>query len=729
MIKKLLKIDYRHYICFVITLLFLCLAIFHFKFSHLRIIESLRDFGYSFVYYFIELLELDIEFKVTVNEFTNQSFVLPLDLPGEWDEFKALFVDYVESLFTWENFLRYLKSITDFLYYFAKISTLLLPLIVCLIVLNTFSKTNNDYNKDSNYLIFYKKIENKVFIPVKSWIHNFILFVKENKNYLKLWAFIWCFNFCFITIIIEFFAYYMYFVASFDFISLYRQVLKLLIDLAPMINFIPLIGWIIIGLFLFHQLRKKRGYDYLQHMEMRNRGVINERPIVLMLWGTMGSKKTTIITDIALSEECILRDKAFELILKNDMKFPYFPWINFENALKKAIKCHAIFNLATAKRFVASKKKNFLLNPVRKKIFNYDYVKYGYFYNDQLEIVDIWDVLENYAQLYFIYVIQSSLLISNYSIRSDNVLSDLGNFPMWNTDFFKKDPLFQEAYSRHAHILDFDMLRLGKKIIDNNEKANAFEFGVINITEIGKERGNNLELQQLKKTDLTTNQKNDLFNSWLKMVRHSATVDNYPFVKVITDDQRPESWGADARDLTEVIHVTSCSNSNLAIPFFEAEDLFIEWIFDKFRSSYYKHRYERGDNTLFIYLYKKIISILYNYQKRIYNTFGYYDMKLDVEQGTLDTKAIERKYYLMFKKIYSKRFSTDCFNEFFNKKALASNIGLDDLEEFKTEKASFNEMMKENSYFFNELIDLSDNIKITEENRVAPPKGDDFIYE
>jgi len=135
MIKKLLKIDYRHYICFVITLLFLCLAIFHFKFSHLRIIESLRDFGYSFVYYFIELLELDIEFKVTVNEFTNQSFVLPLDLPGEWDEFKALFVDYVESLFTWENFLRYLKSITDFLYYFAKISTLLLPLIVCLIVL------------------------------------------------------------------------------------------------------------------------------------------------------------------------------------------------------------------------------------------------------------------------------------------------------------------------------------------------------------------------------------------------------------------------------------------------------------------------------------------------------------------------------------------------------------------------------------------------------------------
>ena len=62
MLKKLKQIDYRHYICIVITLIFLYLAVFYFKFSHLRIIESIRDLSLSFVYYFIEVLELDIVF-------------------------------------------------------------------------------------------------------------------------------------------------------------------------------------------------------------------------------------------------------------------------------------------------------------------------------------------------------------------------------------------------------------------------------------------------------------------------------------------------------------------------------------------------------------------------------------------------------------------------------------------------------------------------------------------
>ena len=53
----------------------------------------------------------------------------------------------------------------------------------------------------------------------------------------------------------------------------------------------------------------------------------------------------------------------------------------------------------------------------------------------------------------------------------------------------------------------------------------------VDITEIGKERKNMLELKELKKREEATNQKNDGFNDWLKMIRHSATVDNFPFVK------------------------------------------------------------------------------------------------------------------------------------------------------------------------------------------------------
>ena len=75
----------------------------------------------------------------------------------------------------------------------------------------------------------------------------------------------------------------------------------------------------------------------------------------------------------------------------------------------------------------------------------------------------------------------------------------------------------------------------------------AFEFCVVVITEVGKERKNNLELTDVKGKAKEANQKNDLFNVWLKMCRHAATVDNFPLIKVVMDEQRAESWGADAR--------------------------------------------------------------------------------------------------------------------------------------------------------------------------------------
>ena len=232
-----------------------------------------------------------------------------------------------------------------------------------------------------------------------------------------------------------------------------------------------------------------------------------------------------------------------------------------------------VYNLATTKAWVRLKEKRFQkhCNP-DLQLYGYDYKRYGSVYDDALKVSKLFDVLETYAQAYFIYVIQSSLIVSNYSVRTDNIFTDSGNFPVWLFDFF---PDKAPKYSRHSHILDFDILRLGKKVIENNPKAGSFEFGVVAITEIGKERGNNLELREVKKGNEETNQKNDLFNSWLKMCRHSATVDNYPFIKVFTDEQRPESWGADARDLCDIICIADCSDIKLALPFYTIEEMLL----------------------------------------------------------------------------------------------------------------------------------------------------------
>lgn len=315
--------------------------------------------------------------------------------------------------------------------------------------------------------------------------------------------------------------------------------------------------------------------------------------------------------------------------------------------------------------------------------------------------IDIWQAIEEYAQLYFIYVVNSAL-ISNYSVRTNEMLFDLGNFPLRNTEFFQKDKRLKQAYERHAKILDFDSLRVGLKLA-NSEYADSFEFGTILITEAGKERGNAVENKGKKKNSLYANPLNDGFNSWLKMVRHSATVGGYPFVKVFMDEQRPESIGADVRELCEIVHIREKSERKRAMPLFALEEVLYELIFRKFDETYRQYRFSRGDNSLPMYLIKAFTAKIHRYYTGIWNTFGYRVLTVETERGTQDGVMKTGKFYLP-DEIYD-CYSTDCFSDFFAKKALRSAYGIDDLPEYKTNKASFEELAKQNSYFVNDLLE------------------------
>lgn len=709
------RFDYRHIICILTTIGFLACGVFVFPAALGRIIEGGRDFGLSVAYYFCEVFGIPHTITPTVNNLPQIPFFpstpdepsMPVTpLPNTWDGFKVSWTAYWRLWATMDNFTGYLSYLGNVLFTLCEVLVIALPFVLILyICLNRYlKKQNNDYDKDSRPLRCFKWLVAHFYTPVKTWLIGLYGFIRERKGYWVTWLCLWLFYFNAFTIVLEFLAFYFYFVMSFDVLNIYRQVYKLFLDLWTAIDFIPVWVWVIIGLIVFDKFRKKIAYSRLRHCEMRNRGFINARPIVLMVCGTMGKKKTTAITDMALSQEVMFRDKAFEKILENDLKFPSFPWINLENELKRAMEYHEVYNLATVKIWAHKKAVRWFKTQTREKIFNYDYERYGLIYDDKLKVVDVWEIIEIYAQLYFIYIIQSSLLIANYSVRVDNVLADLGNFPMWNSEFFKSDSRLIDSYSRHAHILDFDSLRLGRKIIENNPQKDGFEFGVIVITEIGKERGNSLELQEKKKKDDTANQKNDLFNSWLKMVRHSATVDNFPFVRVITDEQRPESWGADARDLCEIVHIRESGGTCLAMPFFSLAELLYGWLFGKFAGLYYRYRFVRSDNTLPMYLLKAVTAKIHYYYTGIYNRFGFCTLRVQVESGTQDGQLDENKYFLMSKKIYSKRFSTDCFSDFFTEKALRSPVGIDDLREYATEKATFDELQAQNSYFINDLL-------------------------
>lgn len=712
------KINYRHYICIIITLGFVAVSVFVFPNALGRVIEGFRDFGLSIAYYFCEIFGIEYGFTPTVNDLPKTPFFPFLEhydppsssLPETWDGFQSNWDIYWGKWADKSNFLNYLAFVGNLLYSVAKVLIIIVPFVIIIAVLfnRTLKKQNNDYDKDSKPLKIFKTVTKYTYRPVKLWLTDFFAFLRGHKGYLIAWACIWLYSFNALAIITEFFAYYFYFCISFDIASIYRQVYKLCLDLWAVIDFVPLWAWLIFGLWLTDRIRRKIAYERLTHYEMRDRGFINARPMVTMIVGTMGKGKTTILTDMCLSTEVMFRDRAFEKILQNDLKFPNFPWINLENLLRRAIADHTVYNLATVKKLIAKKRERWTKNPCREKLFGYDYERYGLTYDNKLETVDIWQVIETYAQLYFIYVIESSLLVSNYSIRTDCLLSDIGNFPLWNGDFFKRDSKLIDSFSRHSHILDFDFLRLGKTVIDNNKYRHALEFGVVAVSEIGKERRNALELREreVKAKDDKTNQKNDGFNDGLKMRRQAATVDNDCYLKIISDEQRPESFGADARDLFDVIHIGERSEVRLAMPFFLFGELLYSFIAGRFKRLYSKYRFNHGDNTLCMYLLKNVAAKAVHYYKGVYNLFGYNSLCVQVEKGTLDGAYEENKYYLSWKKIYSRRFATDCMSAFWTERAARSPVGLGDLREYETARATWEELKAQNSYFINDLISV-----------------------
>ena len=688
----------------IITAAFVCIGIFWCTKSYERLWEAFCELGASLKFYFCEIF--GIEQSLSPNEpvippsdiLGGEVNILPATPNVLWLKVQAYFMLLING----SHLGLYFTNLSTWLGNFAKVLLVIFPIIIVLIICvkRLYNRPNTKYNHDTLPLRVFKRLSGTMYQPIKKFVFDYRQFLEDNSRWKTLWLWIWLGNLNFLSIVVAFIAYYLYFSVSFDIGSLYPQGVTLLKDILLVLKFFP---WFLTGMItwlIFKRIREKIGIQVLQHNEARNCGFIKELPIVSMSCGSMGKRKTTLITDMALSQTVMFRQEAFKRLQKQDMKFPFFPWICFENEIKKCMEHGRIYNLASIHTWVAQKRKRYEKHGnTNWQLYGYDIGRYGMRYESGLKIEDLFDVLETYTKLYFIYVIESSLLISNYSIRAEDILYDMGNFPMRAYSFFT--PAVENT--RFAHILDFDVLRLGKKVIENNPKAGSFEFGVVVITEVGKERANNLELKEIKKGADEANQKNDLFNAWLKMCRHSATVDNFPFIKVFTDEQRPESWGADSRDLCDILTITNSGKQKLALPFYTIEEMLCDWVFSRFISLYYDFRYKRGDNTLLVYLLKAIVSKIWAHNERIYNRFGYSVLSIEKEGGTQDTKPEKKRYFLANYKIYRERFTTDCFSDYFNDLALKSGIGLMDYLTYKTVRASVDELKEQNSYFIRDL--------------------------
>lgn len=423
----------------IISLAFLAFGAVFWQ-SYLRFGEACRDLGLSVAHYFCALFSIDYSFTPTVTEY---SAVLQWDilLPSDFAGFTDAAGKYFSLLVSGENFAGYWSAVGRVLGIIAKVLIIALPSVLLLVVIvrAMYRKTNTKHNYDTLLLRIFKWLARRTYQPVKRAVRSYLAFLRRQSWIIVCWAFLLVFHLNLASIVMAFFAYYFYFVLSFNIGNLYVQVCKLFIDLQVIFRHFPWWSIIIVCWLLFNRWRKKIALNRLRHFEARNCGFINELPIVSMSCGSMGRKKTTLITDMVLSQEVMFRQKALSILQNNDMKLPHFPWIMFEDELRACMEHGTVYNLASVKTWVARKRSRYLRHRNASwQLYGYDIRRYGATFNDALKVQFLFDVLETYAQAYFIYVIPSSLIVANYSIRTDNVCAARGNFPCGRWTSFPK---------------------------------------------------------------------------------------------------------------------------------------------------------------------------------------------------------------------------------------------------------------------------------------------------
>lgn len=711
-----------HDISLAITLAFIIVSAVCFKNSYIRIGEGLRDIYNSFAHVFTDG-------GVTVNDLSSVTLtdlgILPKDLPVFWARLQL----WGQTLTDGQTYLNYLAGMGGVVKIILLVILFLLVPAICLIVAVWISLRipNNRYNIDTKPLRFVKFISKYTYMPVRRGLNSYIDFLNKHKGYIKTWILIWSLNFNFITIVFEAIAYYFYFVQTFDLVNLYIQAYKLLLDLSVIITFFPPWAWAVIVIIFLNFLRFMRSLKKLKQNEKKCEEIVSRLPVASFITGPMGTGKTTFNTELAITYNKYFRDVAHKKLFKITMRFPSFPWINVENCIKYGIERHTIYNLATCLQFIkilrkcyedpGDNKTKLRQNLLRSRynytygdfLFDYDYERYGLKYYDQLENADVFDDIEKYAQLYFIYVISCSFIFASYSIRVDDLRKDKGNFPLWDTDFFRRDIKAIDDNTRRSHILDFDALRIGLKFVENGKFKDSIDFGVIVVTEIGKERANqktikgeyfNFERFDRDGKRICVTPDNDLFNLDIKECRHRATVDNFPFVVYLLDDNRAASLNADNKELCDLLYIVKSSEYKFITPYYALDELVFMATSNLMLKFFDTDRYYKGNNTLLRHIIRNAYSrLIYKPFERRFNMFAVSKLTFTVQDGKESDQGRKMTYILSKKKIHSARFDTACYGDYYYEKTKRSRVGIGDVPEYSGKQATREEMNLTHGFF------------------------------
>ncbi|MCM1043508.1 MAG: hypothetical protein NC548_43765 [Lachnospiraceae bacterium] len=697
-------------ICVLITaaiVTYVCCRCFN---SVIRSASSVIDFATSIVYYFANFFVIlsgknnPITATVVQVPFTSDNVFLP----QQYEQFVVKLQGFWSAFISEDNFVGFFADIPQFLYNLSIFLMFALPVLLIAYVLfrMSLSGQNNDTDVPTKHMLRWLWIEDNVIRPIKRFVDGFVSYVRYYSKWRTAWLLLVLLGLNAYTYILEVLAFLLYFVSSFDFVNIYTQAYKLFVDIDITFSCLPTVVWVVIIYWLITVIRRRIGLNNLRHMESKNCGYVRTFGICTMITATMGKGKTLLMTDFALTISSEFKYSSKNIMFEVERWFPFFPWATLQNGMKEAFAVHKLYSFTTAEAYARSIREDFEAEPSRENICNYDFERYGLYYNDELQMLYLFDVLEEYCKAFFVYYVSDSLITGNYSIREDGIMQDIGNMPMWDYDYFTRSPLFEEDMSYYAHILDFDVLRKGKRMVKDSKFADTFEGGIVTITELDKERGNTLDTKELKKNTDEANQKNDLFNYSPKMGRHPATIMYQAFIRFLVDQQRAMKTDADFRQICDnVINIEDVTKDRLALPLFFVEELIYSMLKPSWDKIYENYRFNRADNSLLMYSMKNTVVRFINWYERQYNLYGYDLYALATDSGKLDGDNVRKdRYYLSHKKAKAHRYATDCYKEFFRQKSAKKDVGIVDYPTFGSVTATADELKSMNSYFINDMV-------------------------
>lgn len=566
---------------------------------------------------------------------------------------------------------------------------------------------------DSKALQRWKRFEVKVLFKIRNTVVNYAAFFKSKKYYVVPMIIIWAYNLNGATIALEALAWLFYVSISIEYHTILIMLAKLAVDLTVVAGFLPWWAWVIVGYKVFDYIRRSIGDALLKYYIEKDEEFLVKHPGALFVVGKQRSKKTTILTTLKLILERQFRKIAKKKFAQRNKQFPFFRWSSIERTVKR---CRANDKFKTledmtvfAERLrVAYSHPNAVFRANRRQFIKWfygydvqelvDYAsRYSMTYDNGTVETSIFEAIERYAQLFFIYSQTSPLDISNFSIREDFTFKDHGFFPIFDGNPFR-DSKESKKNTQYSHIMNWDIFRVGKVFDEKTRYDEAVEYGIGVEQEFAKDRKNRYT-KRGKADEIEANQDNDLFELDTKMRGHVATIDFFDFWRWLWDDQRPGSLGADNKDLTTICRIKETSDAKIILPGFAIEELLFVWLDELHDKLKYYIRNRKEKETLLVHFLDALLNPFFKHFDNVRTRYGVHVAKLKVEDGG-DGEILgdAEKLYIPVAFTYNDRFATDNWRIFYRMKHRRAKRTLHRIKQYNSSYPSMEQFRDQRSY-------------------------------